>query len=734
MSKPHYHFYCDESGQFEHKGYKESLIFGLLVPDNHKEELAMSYNRLKLKHNILQTFVHWKDMRANKKYHAFFSELVHMSCQSPIKMVCIRYEHDMLKDMGGNVSEQIFCNRYLYMIQSLIDTVLFFHPPLWKPETDFSFKHNTRVFPVKDKSQVDSLKALGYEPKVDNKKQGQWFLNVWTTREFNIFLRRRLADFAPYQQTIGSRNMAEASMQTAEKSGDPFVHWTDNLAGILMWKDNMDLAGRLQGKLEIEAFYGKEHGMYQHLVMTFLDHPFDEFLIEAFEKSSWFQKPYYRKQLTDLMERAFDHLDVNSPQIVNLARIVEDQVEKSSGRWDMVLTLTEKLLERLREKGRSVFAETATSKLQGACLSCLNHRGEAEKAKTLALQMLAKPTLTVDDLRIKAEIRNRLTVTCANRFDFIGSARELSPYIKSLLKSCKDLSRFEGHELKDPLIGRLASTTGQAFAFTAPFVRRHFASAETLLNSALKSCITPEDTLRQSIYLGHLYLDMDRLNVHSKVDSNKERRDQGRFDLASETVRLIARRSDVTAFLKKPAPGVSLSMAFVLALLLKYQLQTGDNEIPDVYDWTEKHAKQCFESCDTEHPFELIWSYMGQFAFLAENYDEAERYFEKALSIPAHIDSAPPVIQAIHCQILGLWARCHYQKNRKKNKAVEKIKTVIQVMHGIANSPGNETIIIRDGGGWFGPAVQALAAAVDKREDLTGPLTNFLDRFTFNYR
>lgn len=734
MDKPHYFFYCDESGQFEYKKYKESIIFGMLVPSELKKELSEKFSMLKLKHNITEKFVHWKDRFQDKNYKLFLKELVNLTCESSVKLVCMSFDEDLLKTAGGVVSEAFLCNRYLYMIQGLIDNIMFYHPPLWYPEVDFTFRHNTRVFPVNSEYQKKKLEELGYKPNKDRKNQGKWYMNVWNTESFLIFLRRRLADFAPYVETVGLKNVVNAEMQVAKDSDDPFVHWVDSLAGLVKWKQNPSLSNKIAEKLEIEVFYGKEHSMYQNIVMTFLDKKYDDFLIEYFENISVFKKPYYHKQLTSLMERALDHLDFNSYQIVNLAGILEDQVEKSSGRWGMVLDLTDRLLNRLYEKGRGVNAETALSKLQGARLSCLNHRGEISEAKELAEQILKNPSLTTDDLRFKTEILNRLVVTGANSFDFISSAKQLKHYIKGLLESCRELSKAEGHELKDPLIGRLASTAGQAFAFAAPSDHSHFEAAETLLYSALKSCVSPDDTLRQSVYLCHLYLDMDRLEASSKQNFNGAGKENDSYNSASIEVRLLAKRPEVSDFLKNPAPGLPLSMAFVLAVLLKYKLQTGDNEIHDVFDWTEKYALSCFESCANEHPFELVWSYMGQNAFNSGNIDDAEMFFERALSIPVGINEAPPVIKAIHCQIMGLWAMCHFRKNIKKGKAVNKIKEIVNIMNSIAENSKNETFITVEGGGWFGPSVKALSDAIDKRDDLVKPLSCFLDMFTFNYR
>lgn len=732
---PHYHFYCDESGQFEEdQYYRQNLVFGLLVPDEQKEDLALRYSLLKLKHNLkTRTFIHGKDLYRDKDYQNFIKDLVSLSCESSMKMVCIRYDRDILRDVAGDVSEALSCNRYLYMIQSLIETLLFLHPPLWNPVTDFSFKHNTRVFPVKNKEVVDNLKSLGYFMLQDKKDPGKQLVNVWDTAGFMIFLKRRLADFSPYIRTTGVKSIKEAVMLSAGNNKDPFVHWADNLAGVLLWKDNKPLYQMIKENLEIDAEYGGQHSMYQHLSMTFLERRFDEFLTKTMKEIARFQNPYYTEQLATMVDMAFDHMDVNSIQLENLTALVRDLVENSSGQWNMVLKITEKLIDKFEREGINARASLTPRTLQAARLSCLNHRGDVTAAEALAEKIANEPSVTVDDLRDKAEIKNRLAVTGANRFDFIEPAKSLIPYIKRLNNSRRELSKAEGHELKDPLIGRIASTAGQAFAFAAPGCLKHFATAEKILTSAARECVTPEDTLRQRIYLAHLYLDMDRLFIHSVLKKDDQRKKEGRFDKASEMIHLIVETPTVRSFIKNPSGEVSMAMVYVLSLVLKHQLQTGEEILPDAQIWIEKNLKRSFHHCMNEHPFELIWSYMGQLAFKNGDVEKADAYFHKALTIPFRIKETTPVIQAIHCQIIGIWAKA-LVVSRKNDEALEKIKVLVHIMNRLAENPENRTIISADGGGWFGAEIKNLEKALTAQAEVNKALSDFLGRFTFNYR
>lgn len=734
---PHYHFYCDESGQFE-EGlyYKNSLVFGLLVPDEHRETLAADYIRLKESYPSLRSLpvLHGMELQTNEEYKRFTEDLVKLTVASPIQTVSIRHEQDILKNVAGGVPETFYCNRYLYMIQALIDTVLFFHPPLWHPATDFTFRHNTRVFAVQGRAHLDELREQGYSPFQPRKNQEKWLVNVWDNAGFMIFLKRRLADFSPYHQTTGVRNVVKADMQTASRSEDVFSAWADALVGILRRRNPLEMAGLIADTLCIDAVYGREHQRYTDLVTMFLEKRYDDFLSETLSYLHRVTHAYYRDQLRNLVDQALDHVDINGPMIGDIAGLMESQVENSTGNWGHVLAITEKLIARLEAATNTPETSAALKTLRASRLSCLNHRGETREAEILAKTLVEDPARTVEDIRKKAEIINRLAVTGANRFDFIEPARQLVPYIQRLIASRSELSQIEGRDLNDPLIGRLASTAGQAFAFATPFNERHREAASFLLKTALMVADTPEDTLRQSVYLAHLYLDMDRFSHRfSLLDPSDPEVKQEIDGLVRDTMDYVAGQPLVSAFIRRPFADTPLSMAFVLAVFLKYEFQTGQALIPDSDAWVNRHLESAFGHCSNEHPFELIFGYLGQKAMAKGDFHTAGVYFENALNIPVRIKDAPPVIQAIHGQIIGLWARCLLQHG-KQEEAHQKIRVLLHVMGRIADNPDNATILTRDGGGWFGSEIQTLEKALKQNGDVEASLSAFLERFTFNYR
>lgn len=711
----HYHFYCDESGEFEKvSSYKKSIVFGLLVPDEDKDSLAAQYQRLKLKYLFNIKNLHGAELYKDKNYQKFIEDLVSLTCSSSIKMVCIRHGRDLFRGIPGDIDECLACNRYLYMIQALVENFLFLHPPMWK-EADFTFRHNTRVFPVKNDEAANRLKALGFYILPQKQGHKKLLANVWDTKGFMIFLQRLMVDYSPYLKTTGPRSIKNAEMQIAERSDDPFVHWADNLAGALLWSQDKNISASIKAGLETDAEYGEDHPVYKNLVMKFLEGRFDEFIPDALKKIGRFKNSYYTRQLGNMLDMSFDELEFDGESIWKLAAIVRDNIEKSSGQWNMVLHITEKLIGIAEKKSDNAYIPSAIKTLKSARLSCLNHRGDAKSAAELAATLENEKCETVDDLREKAEILNRLAVTGANRFDFISSAKALIPYLESLNNSRTELSKADGNELKDPQIGKIASTAGQAFAFEVPLDNEHFQLAEKLLIAAAREFSAPADILRQKIYLAHLYLDM---NDNAKI---------------TEIFHEITNMPEVSCFIRNPLIKTPGAMAFVLALILKYEIQTGDKIFPEPSVWTMEKLPEIFPDNMNEHPFQFIFSYLGQIAFMSNDLNRAEKLFEKALSIPVKTENAPPVIKAIQCQILGIWALL-LLKSGKIQQAVEKVHALNRFMNQIAELPENSSIITGEGNGWFEKVIHDIEKAVNEKNGIDAAVSAFLKKFTFNYR
>jgi hypothetical protein len=727
---PHYHFYCDESGNFEQSLSRKKVVFGLLVPDGDRDFLTGQYTMLREKYLPGDNRPHGMDQFRNPDYRTFVSKLVNLTCHSSVKMVSMGYGHDVLSSASPDIAEGMACNRYLYMAQALIEQILYLHPPFWEtsPRT-FTFRPNSRVFPIRDPAVLDRLQSLGYH--VFTGQDGSRFARVWDSHGFGIFLNRLMVDYAPFAPVTGDVRIVSSELLVAGKSDDPFVHWADALSGSFLWEKNSENGEKLRNHLAVDGEYGAAQIRYRQLVTAYLEKRFSVFLPEAVASVCTFDNAYYERCLVDLIDAAFNTQTMDAATFRSLAGIVTNHVETSSGHWDLVLTLTEKLLEKAGTMAPSSGLTADVRRLRAARLSCLNHRGDVRAALEIADELEKEPCITVDDLRERAEIRNRMAVTGANRFDFMAPAKALMPYLERLNNSRGELSRTADRELKDPLISRIASTAGQAFAFMAPIHNDHFVMAERLLKSALAETVHPDDELRQTLYLAHLYLDMDRVNFFPVLAETGEKpRIQ---NIGRDTVRRILARPDIREFVESPSPETPGHMAFVLSLLLKYELETGEQVFPDTPAWSDGRIDRIFPHNRHEHPFQFVWAYLAEGAYRRGRVADAEAFFNKALLIPSHIRTAPPVIKAIQCRFIGIWAKL-LTVDRKTDEALEKINVLLYMMDQLAGNPENGTVITPDGSGWFGPSVSALKDAVRNRDGINRALSDFLNTFTFNYR
>lgn len=713
----HYLFYCDESGEFETaSSNKKSIVLALLVPEQDRERLVDDYMALKNKYLGEITNVHAKELHNHPRWADFSKELSLLTSSSTIKIASIKSGSDVLKNIPGGLDESIACNRYLYMIQALIECVLFLHPNFWCKEISFTFRHCTRVFPVKN---LEAIKKLGYNVFNTNKsKSGErpnWLASVWDSAGFFVFLRRLHADYSPYSKTYGIRYFPEVEMQTASKSQDPFVHWADNIVSILVWTKDEEIRKMLSSRIEIDLEYGDEHALFKNLILKYLRGNIKEFLSEAIMQQYLLKNQYYSVQVASILSEAFNELESDEANIRLLAQLTKENVETSRGNWETTLKITDGLL-RIVEKNPVIDRDSSLVKLLLLTrLSCLNHRGDTDAAAELAYRVDTKKNRTVEEFREKAELINRLAITGANRFDFIKPAQALVPYFNALNKARIELSSVEGHELSDPQLGKMASTAAQAFAFVAPFNHKYFVRSEKMFRAAIKEFRLPEDILRQEIYLAHLYLD------------------QGDGQIIEASMKKIRLMPEADLFVRDPLKNGSGPMAFLLSLGLKYELQTGGIFFPESISWSIDELEQMFPESINEHPFQLIFSYLAKRAFDSGDMIKADALFERALTIPVCSDKASPVIITLHCQILAIWALCLI-KNKENTAATGKVHRIINLMRNLEKHPKNSTIISSDSDGWFGKEIDALAKSIIKTDQLSQSLKKFLKKFTFNYR
>lgn len=732
-----WHLYMDECGLFEksgpkHPGWKSPLILAMLVPEESSKVLGVKYTQLCRKAGF-GDIAHGRDLHQQPAYPDFSARLVQETIDNKLPLFVIRHSEDIYRQVPPQLQESFADNRYRSMAEALLEHILFLHPPYWTEELSLDFHPNTRVIPIQ-KDQVKDYRDCGYS--CFNPKGSDIYLaHVWRDEALRIFLHRLGLEFAPWHSMIQERTWEQVEMIQADKSNDPFVHWVDNLAGILMWsgRGQKESADKLSRHLTADLEYGFSQKRFKDIVLAYLNQDIHNFLPLALEERIRLSKPYYSRQVDNLVEQGLLSLlsqDIQS--LLALEQEIDAYLRSSMGNWAFVRELTEKLLENLRKLPADQLETRRVQNLLFALynhkLSLHNHRGEALPAWQIVQKVESshfKPE-NIDDWRSEVSFYNRQAVARANVFDFEQGHEDLLPLLQTLEQNLKKVQKIsKNSSLKDNLIGRLQGTIGQNYAFLAPHQPEYFDKSEKMFKKAKSEFIKSGDLLRQETYLLHLYLDGLRTGQYSKRKITNQYNALGSYEPVHE-------------FLKSPGPETSRYMQYVLHLIVKLAFEYGEMYEKTLQIYPLKELKDWFGQAVNEHPFELICGYLGRMALAQGKKKHAHDYFEQALSIPNKDNAREQVtLQAIRGEILTWWA-IGLEQIGDKAQAGEKMKQALSLLDELGSNPALITMLqLQDGkavGGWFKEAYNVLSQVDWDSNFDNSACEAFLDCFTFNYR
>ncbi|MBW7940320.1 MAG: hypothetical protein H3C63_16395, partial [Candidatus Omnitrophica bacterium] len=120
-----WHLYMDESGEFEGESLtKKSLIFGLIVSENEKEEAKSLYQAICFNHGVNPSN-HATENKGNKNYRQFLERLCKEFCEYfPGQFFYIEHGEDQHAEKGTSIPENINANRYLLMANEILEYLI----------------------------------------------------------------------------------------------------------------------------------------------------------------------------------------------------------------------------------------------------------------------------------------------------------------------------------------------------------------------------------------------------------------------------------------------------------------------------------------------------------------------------------------------------------------------------------------------------------------------------------
>jgi len=737
-----WHLYMDEAGSFEGhaKWIRGSLIFGLLVPEQERDDLSAFF-----KHqagigpqDLEDPLALFERLHATKyfqgsKNKAFAESIVDRTINSSVIPFIMQYAQDIYSKMPEGIQEAFTANRYLTMAQAVIEHIIFFHPAFLGRHCEFSLHPNSRICYIKSGQEqlLKKFEDMGFH-KIDTKK-GDHIVFVWNTDVLRAYLHRMAMQYAPWQPKVGRRSWGVIETPVAKNSTDSFGYWVDHLAYICSSSKFDDLKKKLRESIEVDLTYGIDQQTYVHLVHLFLDDRLSDFLPNALESWGSFKKPYYRTSIDTLIQDSLKNISLNDlDDICRIEAQANEYLRKARGNWQLVSMLVTRLIDAINslpeDERQDRRIQRILSRLYSHKLRWHNHRGEVRQAweASRAIDALDTGSLTIEDWRAGIEIRNRQSVTSANMFAFEQGNKKIQKPIEVLQNMREWIALETGQQVSDQLIGKLRGTMAQNFAFLAPRQPSLFDEAEELFLKAKEEFQKESDLLRQNIYLFHLYMDWAKINRDMQ-------------EKAAQQIEDIKRDKDFQTFLEQPDSITAPYQQFPLQALLKWHLYSEDSDEWDVLlgKYSIKSLDAWFGQTANEHPFELIFAYLGLMAMRLNEKNKAREYFARTLMIPSEGQRQDqPTLQAIRCLILTWWAM-ELEKSGDPQAAGQEMEAVMSVLRWIGQQSDLVPILELQGeeaaGGWFANAWNRLRLVNWSRKFDRDACQDMVDCFTFNY-
>ncbi len=726
-----WHLYMDETGNFESNRDHTLSIVGILVPDDKREELACRYLELKKQYGFGdRNFMHATKLGSNEKGKEFIREAGKMALNSEMTVFRMTHKNDLYTWAKGDIlSETFAANRYLMMAESVLEYMVFLNPESLGQDLSFFLHPNSRVFLANETEDalVERYREMGFQPgRTKNPNEAPFFF-IWDEKALRIYMQRLATQFSPFKQRLGDHDIRLIEMPVAKKSSDPFVHWSDNLCYAFRHRivDPED-----EAKLKVDLAYGEEHGRFADLIRTYLGGDLKSFLFQSLSTHKTLITPYYRNSLDTLFDLGIRQIgDMDGSFLKELMREMNEQLRSSSLEWLFVLGLIDCMLRSLQNLPLEAQAlpenREMLVRLYEHLFNIHNHRGEYALAWNAAQAIEKARVATGDHLAFEklleqADFRNRQAVMAANVFQFQTGNRLVRDELR-LLESLRDAAQqVTGQPITMDRIGKFKGTMGQNMAFLAPREPAFFPGAEAMFLAARGEFLHPSDRLRQDLYLFHLYMDW------------------GKHGQAEERLMAALKAKEWCLFQADPSKETSRFTAFTLFALLKYSYsQRPDEDMAALERYTLSNLCRWYEDVFFEHPFELIYGYLGRMACRQSLDARAKDYFEHALSVPK--DGEPDkqeTLQAIRAQIFTWWALESMARDDRLH-AGRMMGRAASIIESLGRRKELAPMLSLEGdriiGGWFAEACKALRRVNWEKDFDQEACYSLLSCFTFNY-
>lgn len=433
--------------------------------------------------------------------------------------VVIRHDQDVFGSSARMLGEQFYDNRYLSMLWSLVENLLFVDEGVRRRLTDNARVHlhiANRGFGFNpEEISAELLESLGYKVTNDEFRPGyKWVKRSLTSRDVATMMRfarrQRWAELSPELGSVDVRGISYRDRESAA-----LMYLADLYLGTVRLNERasrraptkmvvLDTLRRLNYSIGLELLAEIQASLVQGNLQRYLD------LMSNYHAESMNQdfSPYER--IARQQERAAARL-VSSPDI--LARHMEAaavEVDRPGSSASGVAKA--ELAQRLMDLAQVDDFRTEILRLQ-IQLSHANHTGDSAAADEIWCEFLRVECelgrLGGAGLGLRAAIRNRRAVSLTDQFRYDEAMDALTEIIsdrEELLSTLAAMYEIPASDMPEQPLGECLGTLGQLHCFIG--TPASLETAESCFRRAQTLFVLDEkDIERQWVYLGHLACD-----------------------------------------------------------------------------------------------------------------------------------------------------------------------------------------------------------------------------------
>ena len=392
----------------------------------------------------------------------------------------------------------------------------------------------------------------------------------------------------------------------------------------------------------------------EHFTQTYLHT--EEEVIEKLLKNHEYKAAYRcaeskerKESILERMAKQDEKIKIASvPELINYAYSLVEKRTVQKGALEEAIELFNHLLSICKtDSDNEKLTDMLLSAVNGI-LTCYNHiggKGKQQKFldfyKKNIISLLDIPYFTRQEKILS--IRNRAYNNQFNNYDFQSIIDDFETVVQ---KRVADIPVYE----KDYLTGEMLGTIGQAYAFLSKNHPENKEKAVSYFQQSKYHFIPGHRYHQMSVnYLTTIYWYHNELTSakeafaeHADIDGNKS---------VAQWIRDIVNAEEYH-------PGV----AFNLSLLLRLAVSRGQVALKAI-----KNIEDFLKKCNiNQHPYELIYKWLG-LAYMNNNeYSEAVKAFDKSIAISKPMEFT---IKTIMVSVIGL--KCIALKKLSENDSAE---------------------------------------------------------------